>query len=88
MGPIKKKEKKDKKKSKGRENRLREERRIVFFFLIFFLSPLFLRFTEIELFEFVMLRTKSALRDEGYAWVPKTRDFAEKSGKSSENPIF
>ena len=31
---------------------------------------------------------KSALRDEGYAWVPKTRDFTENSGKYSKNPKF
>ena len=31
---------------------------------------------------------KSALRDEGYAWVPETRDFTENSGKNSENPKF
>ena len=31
---------------------------------------------------------KSVLRDEGYAWVPKTRDFTENSGKNSENPKF
>ena len=33
-------------------------------------------------------RDKSALRDEGYAWVPETRDFTENSGKYSENPNF
>ena len=31
---------------------------------------------------------KSAIRDEGYAWVPKTRDFNENSGKNLENPKF
>ena len=31
---------------------------------------------------------KSALRDEGYAWVPKTQDFTENSGKYSENINF
>ena len=31
---------------------------------------------------------KSAIRDEGYAWVPKTRDFLENSGKNSKNPNF
>ena len=31
---------------------------------------------------------KSALRDEGYAWVPKTQDFIENSGKNSENLKF
>ena len=57
-------------------------------FFNFFLSSLFLRFMEIGPPEFVGLRTKSALRNEGYAWVPKTRDFAENSGKSSENSNF
>ena len=32
---------------------------------------------------------KSALRNEGYAWVPKTRDFTKNSGKkNSKNPNF
>ena len=33
-------------------------------------------------------KKKSALLDEGYAWEPKTRDFAEFSIKNSENPMF
>ena len=43
----------------------------------FFFSSLhlFLRFTEIGLSEFIGPKTKSALRDEGYSSVPKTRDF-------------
>ena len=59
------------------------EKKIYFFFSLFFL-----RFTEIRPWEFVGINTKSALRDEGYAWVPETRDFTEKSGKYSENPNF
>ena len=31
--------------------------------------------------EFVGLRTKVHLLDEGYMWVPKTRDFVEDSSK-------
>ena len=38
--------------------------------------------------DFVGPRTKSSLLDEGYAWKPKTRDFAEFSIKNSENSIF
>ena len=30
----------------------------------------------------VGISTKSAIRDEGYAWVPKIRDFTENSGKN------
>ena len=45
-----------------------------------------LRSTEIGWSEFVGPRTKVYLLDKGYAWVPKTRDFAkdssEKFGKS------
>ena len=58
--------------------------------LLFFFSSLhfFLRFTKIGPSKFVGPRTKNALRDEGYAWVPKTRDFTENSSKSLENPNF
>ena len=38
--------------------------------------------------EFVGQRKQSALLDEGYAWEPKTRDFAEFLIKNSENPMF
>ena len=38
--------------------------------------------------EFVEVRTKSALLDEGYVWEPKTRDFAKFSIKNLENPMF
>ena len=31
---------------------------------------------------------KSALRDEGYAWLPKTQDFTENLGKNLKNPKF
>ena len=31
---------------------------------------------------------KVYLCNEGYTWVPKTRDFTENSGKRSENPNF
>ena len=33
-------------------------------------------------------KKKSVLLDVGYAWEPKTRDFAEFSIKNSENPMF
>ena len=58
---------------------------IFFYFssLLFFLS-----FTEFRPLEFVEQIMKVYLRDEGYAWVPKIRDFTENSGKSSENPNF
>ena len=38
-----------------------------------------LRSTEFRRSEFVGPRTKVHLLDEGYAWVPKTRDFAKDS---------
>ena len=57
--------------------------------LYFFIFSLFsLRYTEIGPSEFVGLRTKSAILDEGYEWKPKTRDFAEFSIKNSENLMF
>ena len=43
---------------------------------------------KILLSEFVGPLTKSALHDEGYAWVQKTWDFIENSGKNSKNPNF
>ena len=64
----------------------RRERIVIFLF--FFSRHFFLIFIEIGPSEFVGPRTKSALRDEGYAWVPKTLNFTENSGKSSENPNF
>ena len=33
-------------------------------------------------------KKKSVLLDEGYAWEPKTRDFAEFLIKNSKNPMF
>ena len=33
-------------------------------------------------------KNEKALLDEGYAWEPKTRDFAEFSIKNFENPMF
>ena len=38
--------------------------------------------------EFIGLRMKSALLDEGYAWKLKTENFAEFSIKNLENPMF
>ena len=40
-----------------------------------------LRSTEIRWSEFVELRTKVHLLNEGYVWVPKTRDFAKDSSE-------
>ena len=57
-------------------------------FLVFILLVFFLKFTETCHSDFVGINTKSALRDEGYARVPKIRDFTENSGKYSENPNF
>ena len=80
---------KNKKNTKGARTVTESvERRREIFFLKFSSLYFFLRFTEIGPSELIGPRTKSALRDEGYPWVPKTRDFAENSGKSSENPNF
>ena len=40
-----------------------------------------LRSTEIGLSEFIGLRTKFHLLDEGYEWVSKTRDFSKDSSE-------
>ena len=58
--------------------------------LYFYFSSIlfFLRFMSFLPSKFVEINTKSALRDEGYAWVPETRDFTENSGKYSKNPNF
>ena len=46
-----------------------------------------LRSTEIGWSEFVGLRTKVNLLNEGYAWLPKTRYFAEEFGKSKASGL-
>ena len=74
--PLKKKKKKNiivRNSNRRRRTKRDLEKREKFF--NFFLFFFFLRFTEIGSSEFVGPRTKIALRDEGYAWVPKTRDF-------------
>ena len=81
---IKKKEKKNKQKNKNEKfiltDRTRFRREVSLKkFLFSFLS---LRFTEFRPSDFVGSNTKSALRDEGYTWEPKTRDFTENSGKN------
>ena len=43
-----------------------------------------LQSTEFRRSEFIGRRTKVHLLDEGYAWVPKTRDFAEDSNEEFE----
>ena len=61
--------------------------RFFYFYFIFFLSLL----SSIYGNRTVGIRRgkkKSALLDEGYAWEPKTQDFAEFSIKNSENPMF
>ena len=50
-------------------------------FFLFFLFCLLLVISQIHEILIVGINTKSALRDEGYAWVPETRDFTENSGK-------
>ena len=40
-----------------------------------------LRSTEIDWSEFIRPRAKVYLLDEGYVWVPKTRDFTEDSSE-------
>ena len=76
---------KDKKKSKegadieeGADRGLRRGR--IFFFSLHF----FIRFTKIGPLEFIGRRMKVYLLDEGYAWVPKTRDFTKNSGADEE----
>ena len=44
-------------------------------------ANLSLQSTEIGWSEFIGQRTKIHLLDEGYEWVPKTRDFTEESSK-------
>ena len=64
--------------------KLRREIFIFIFFLLSFLSSIYRNRT-------VGIRrgnNESALLDEGYAWEPKTRDFAYFSIKISENPMF
>ena len=51
-------------------------------FKFFLFSNFSLRFTEFRPLDFVGSNTESALRYEGYAWEPKTRDFIENSGKN------
>ena len=65
--------------------RIRGERE---FFLKKISLSFFLRSTKIGPSDFIGINRKSALLDEGYAWVPKTRDFIENSGKNLENPKF
>ena len=89
--PLKEKEKEKKTKSKPQMTDGRESihmQREFSIFLVFIFQIFFLRFTKIWPSDFVGQRMKSALCDEGYAWVPKTQDFTENSGKNSENPKF
>ena len=83
MGPtqIKKKNKKRRKRSR------RGRKRFNFYFYFFSLSLLYSIYRN----RTVRIRRgkkQSALLDEGYAWEPKTRDFAEFLIKTSENPMF
>ena len=66
-----------------------ETRNVRFFYFYFiFFSRFSLRYMEIGPSEFVGQRKQSAILDEGYAYEPKTQDFAEFSIKNSENLIF
>ena len=88
VGPTLKK--KTKQKQKEREGDVRENgagRSLLNFFYFFLLSLL----SSIYGNRTVGIRrgkNEKALLDEGYAWEPKTRDFAEFSIKNSENPMF
>ena len=59
-------------------------REFFFFFFSFLLSTIYGNRT----FGIHRDKNEKALLDEGYAWEPKTRDFAEFSIKNSENPMF
>ena len=83
---IKKKTNIEKKKKGAERERERGSVRgkILFYFSLSLLSSIYGNRT-------VRIRRgkkQSALLDKGYAWEPKTRDFAEFSIKNSENPIF
>ena len=54
------------------------------FFFLFFLSSFLYQIHGNRTVEILWIKNESALRNEGYAWVPKTRDFTENSGKNSE----
>ena len=67
-----------------REERCRKFYFLFYFFLLSFLFSIYGNQT-------VRIRrgkNEKALLDEGYAWEPKTRDFAEFLIKNSENPMF
>ena len=58
-------------------------------FLIFFLSSFLSQIYGNLNVGFRQVNNESALRDEGYAWIPKAQDFTENSGKNSKkNPNF
>ena len=53
-------------------------------FLKFFFSLFIYQIYENRTIGIRRIKNESALRDEGYAWVLKTRDFTENSGKNLE----
>ena len=62
--------------------------RVFFLFFSFYFSNLLSQIHGNLTFGIRRDKNESALRDEGYAWVPETWDFTENSGKYSENPKF
>ena len=65
---------------------MRESVRFLFF--IFFLLSVLSSIYGNRTVGFRRGKNENALLDEGYAWEPKTQDFAEFSIKNSENPMF
>ena len=87
VGPTsnKKKQRDLKQRSKrSAESSVGRRRKFFFIYLLSLLSSIYGNRTV----EIRRDKKKSALLDEGYAWEPKTRDFAEFSIKNSENPMF
>ena len=75
---------KRKKRNCPRKREMERERLIFFFFFLSLFSSIYGNLT-------IGIRRgkkQSALLNEGYAWEPKTWDFAEFSIKNSENPMF
>ena len=79
MGPIKKKNKHPNQIETDRVREVREN-----FFFLFFLSSFLSQIHRNRTVGIRRIKNKSALHDESYVWVPKTRDFIENSGKNSE----
>ena len=69
-------------KSKERRHGQRTAQGEIFFNFIFFLFSSLSQICENRTVRIRRIKNESALRDEGYAWVPKTRDFSKNSGKN------